>query len=155
MSHALISGSFALQFFERVMWRDSELDIYVQDRKRARRCCIGPVTKYLIEFEGYRFQGVDRIARAARKSSAKEASQQKREKEGPSSCFGHEPANAVPSPFVSWDLTHFCCLPGKNTFKKTPVSVQPFNLELNESFSDITAWIEKVHYATIQRKSIT
>jgi hypothetical protein len=48
-------------------------------------------------------------------------------------------------------IVHFCCLPGKNTFKKTPVSVQPFNLDLNESFSDITAWIGKVHYATIQR----
>jgi hypothetical protein len=82
-------------------------------------------------------------ARAARKSSAKEASQLKREKEGPSSGFGHDPANAVPSPFVSWELTHFCCPPGKTAFKKPPISQQPFNLDLNESFSDITEWIEK------------
>jgi hypothetical protein len=91
-----------------------------------------------------RFRGkVIAEARAARKSSAKEASQLKREKEGPSSGFGHDPANAIPSPFVSWDLTHFCCFPGKTAFKKTPISQQPYNLDLNESFSDITEWIEK------------
>lgn len=32
---ALISGSIALQFFERVIWRESDLDIYVQEGPQA------------------------------------------------------------------------------------------------------------------------
>jgi hypothetical protein len=32
---ALISGSIALQFFERVVWRESDLDIYVQYGPKA------------------------------------------------------------------------------------------------------------------------
>lgn len=31
----LISGSFALQFFERVYWEGSDLDIFVKDRREA------------------------------------------------------------------------------------------------------------------------
>ncbi|KAL9580239.1 MAG: hypothetical protein Q9212_004611 [Teloschistes hypoglaucus] len=54
----LISGSFAIQFFERVTWKESDLDLYAE---------AGPSTealdKYLCEKEGYRISrrtgGVD------------------------------------------------------------------------------------------------
>jgi hypothetical protein len=44
----LISGSFALQFFERVTWPESDLDIFVQ-----RPGGYFPIVKYLIENEAY------------------------------------------------------------------------------------------------------
>ncbi|MCJ1402670.1 hypothetical protein MMC11_005890 [Xylographa trunciseda] len=36
---ALISGSFALQFFERVTWRESDLDLFVRDGNGAEDLC--------------------------------------------------------------------------------------------------------------------
>lgn len=48
-SNALISGSFALQFFERVVWPDSDLDIMVQEGEDLER-----MAKHLIESEGYK-----------------------------------------------------------------------------------------------------
>lgn len=45
---ALISGSFALQFFERVFWDESDLDIFVQDGRGS-----GELGLYLAEEEGY------------------------------------------------------------------------------------------------------
>jgi hypothetical protein len=45
---ALISGSFALQFFERRIWRDSDLDVYVEELKSP-----DALGDYLIENEGY------------------------------------------------------------------------------------------------------
>ena len=57
---ALISGSFALQFFERVTWPDSDLDIFVEQGEGCELFC-----KYLVEAEGYdlvRSQDQDRYA---------------------------------------------------------------------------------------------
>lgn len=48
---AIISGSFALQFFERVVWEVSDLDIYA----RAGLAAIG-LAEYLCEAEGYNLQ---------------------------------------------------------------------------------------------------
>ena len=45
---ALISGSFALQFFERVVWPNSGLDIMVRDGRDLKT-----LGKYLVESEGY------------------------------------------------------------------------------------------------------
>ena len=50
---ALISGSFALGFLDRMFWDGSDLDIYVEfgeDNSRARR-----LGRYLIREEGYQF----------------------------------------------------------------------------------------------------
>ncbi|KAI1415796.1 hypothetical protein F5Y13DRAFT_186651 [Hypoxylon sp. FL1857] len=47
-SDALISGSFALQFFERTVWLDSDLDIVVQDGEN-----LNGLSKFLTEVEGY------------------------------------------------------------------------------------------------------
>ena len=33
---SLISGGIALQYFERVIWKESDLNIYVQDGPKAR-----------------------------------------------------------------------------------------------------------------------
>ncbi|KAF7923227.1 uncharacterized protein EAE98_007932 [Botrytis deweyae] len=52
---ALISGSFALQFFERRFWLDSGLDIYVQDTNNFRTP--EKIGKYLVKHESYRLQG--------------------------------------------------------------------------------------------------
>ncbi|KAF7887809.1 uncharacterized protein EAF01_010963 [Botrytis porri] len=52
---ALISGSFALQFFERRFWLDSDLDIYVQGANNFRDP--EQIGKYLIKHEGYKLQG--------------------------------------------------------------------------------------------------
>ncbi|KAF7877008.1 uncharacterized protein EAF02_008228 [Botrytis sinoallii] len=52
---ALISGSFALQFFERRFWLDSGLDIYVQDANNFRTP--EKIGKYLVKHESYRLQG--------------------------------------------------------------------------------------------------
>ena len=46
---ALISGSFAIQFFERVTWPDSDLDFFVEQGQGCESFC-----KYLVEAEGYK-----------------------------------------------------------------------------------------------------
>ena len=48
--NALISGSFAVQFFERVTWNESDLDIFVNFQADATE-----FEQYLCEREGYRF----------------------------------------------------------------------------------------------------
>ncbi|KAF2673679.1 hypothetical protein BT63DRAFT_476162 [Microthyrium microscopicum] len=48
LCNGLISGSFALQFLERVTWPESDLDIFVEDGVDAECMC-----EYLIEEEGY------------------------------------------------------------------------------------------------------
>ncbi len=45
---ALISGSFAIQFFERVTWPDSDLDFFVEQGEGCESFC-----KYLMDSEGY------------------------------------------------------------------------------------------------------
>ena len=45
---ALVSGGLATQFFERAFWKDSGLDIFIQQRERA-----GPFGNYLADVEGY------------------------------------------------------------------------------------------------------
>ncbi len=47
-SDALISGSFALQFFERVTWPESDLDIMVRDGDALEE-----MHRYLTKSEGY------------------------------------------------------------------------------------------------------
>ncbi|KAI0012491.1 hypothetical protein F4779DRAFT_614462 [Xylariaceae sp. FL0662B] len=47
-SDALISGSFALQFLERVVWPESDLDIMVQDGENLEG-----LARFLTETEGY------------------------------------------------------------------------------------------------------
>lgn len=51
---ALMSGSFALQFFERRSWLDSNLDIYVQNANNFRNP--EQIGKYLVNHEGCRLQ---------------------------------------------------------------------------------------------------
>ncbi len=48
---ALISGSFGLQFFDRVVWEDSDLDIYVKGNWEDA----GPNSfcEHLVQVEGY------------------------------------------------------------------------------------------------------
>lgn len=46
---ALISGSAALQFFERVTWKESDLDIFVEAGAGAER-----LSDHLCQTEGYR-----------------------------------------------------------------------------------------------------
>ena len=45
---ALIDGSFAIQFFERLTWPDSDLDFFVEQGRGFESFC-----KYLVEAEGY------------------------------------------------------------------------------------------------------
>ena len=47
--NALIAGSFALQYFERVTWKDTGIDIFVEEDDAVGFC------QYLTEAEGYRF----------------------------------------------------------------------------------------------------
>ncbi|MCJ1469260.1 hypothetical protein MMC07_007893 [Pseudocyphellaria aurata] len=47
--NALVSGSVALQFFERVLWKEADLDIYVEQGESAEA-----FAKYLTESEGYK-----------------------------------------------------------------------------------------------------
>lgn len=47
-ANALISGSFALQFFERVTWPESDLDIMIRDGDGLEE-----MDRYLTESEGY------------------------------------------------------------------------------------------------------
>ena len=49
----LISGSFALQFFERVHWPDSGLDIFVREGHNAQQ-----LELYILEKEGYEFSRI-------------------------------------------------------------------------------------------------
>lgn len=50
---ALISGSFAIQFFDGVIWEESDLDIYVKRLEGD-----APIGKYLMSKEGYKFETV-------------------------------------------------------------------------------------------------
>ena len=45
--NAIVSGSFALQFFDRVVWPESDLDIFILDSRREG------FMAYLCESEGY------------------------------------------------------------------------------------------------------
>jgi hypothetical protein len=45
----VISGSFALQFFERVSWKESDLDLFVQKPSEAKA-----LKEHLVRTEGYR-----------------------------------------------------------------------------------------------------
>ena len=47
---ALVSGSFAVQYFERVTWEESDLDIFVKGGAGA-----DAFGKYLMETEDYEF----------------------------------------------------------------------------------------------------
>lgn len=50
-NNALVSGSVAIQFFERVVWKESDLDIYIEEGEKATA-----FGNYLTEEEGYEFQ---------------------------------------------------------------------------------------------------
>ncbi|KAL8851878.1 MAG: hypothetical protein Q9221_003201 [Calogaya cf. arnoldii] len=52
---ALISGSFALQFFERSFWPSSDLDIYVEDSQEGTES----LGEYLEKSEGYSLESVN------------------------------------------------------------------------------------------------
>jgi hypothetical protein len=47
---ALISGSFAIQFFDGVVWHESDLDIFVEQGEGASE-----LRRYLLKNEGYEF----------------------------------------------------------------------------------------------------
>jgi hypothetical protein len=47
-NNALVSGSFALQLFERVYWEESDLDIFVKYDSEA-----DSMGKYLVDVESY------------------------------------------------------------------------------------------------------
>lgn len=47
--NALISGSFAIQFFEGLRWTGSDLDIFIEGGSSARE-----LEQYLVMIEGYR-----------------------------------------------------------------------------------------------------
>ena len=49
-SDALISGSFAVQFFERVTWLSADLDMFVMQGHQFEL-----LKKYIMEAEGYQF----------------------------------------------------------------------------------------------------
>ena len=53
-SDALISGSFALQFFERQCWEESDLDIFVEEGEGARE-----LERYLNNVEEYQLISED------------------------------------------------------------------------------------------------
>lgn len=50
---ALVSGSVALQFFEKVIWQESDLDIYVENGS-----CTDDFSAYLIQEESYGLTGI-------------------------------------------------------------------------------------------------
>lgn len=47
-TNALISSSFAIQFFERVVWPSSNLDMYVEEGEDS-----DTIAQYLVMSEGY------------------------------------------------------------------------------------------------------
>ena len=59
MTGAIISGSFALQFFERVNWKDSDLDVFVEYTEKANAIISGGFTAlchYVETVEGYKYK---------------------------------------------------------------------------------------------------
>lgn len=46
---ALVSGSAAIQFFDRVFWKEADLDIYIEEGENA-----DAFGEYLTEMEGYK-----------------------------------------------------------------------------------------------------
>lgn len=72
--NALVSGSVALQFFERVVWRESDLDVFIEEGENA-----GTFHKYLTEkeyyklnttafFPGYMMSDIEQVKTYTRKS---------------------------------------------------------------------------------------
>jgi hypothetical protein len=53
-SEAVISGSFALQFFERITCQDSDLDIFIKHGNK-----VGALSDHLTAVEGYQLQERD------------------------------------------------------------------------------------------------
>ena len=53
---ALVSGSLALQFFERVTWDDSDIDIFVENGANAES-----MISYIKNKEGYRFSRISEL----------------------------------------------------------------------------------------------
>jgi hypothetical protein len=53
---ALISGSFALQFFDRLLWKDADLDLYVDYSLRGAERATDALGQYLKKVEGYDLQ---------------------------------------------------------------------------------------------------
>ena len=53
---ALISGSFAIQFFDGVVWDESDLDIYVEGARGEGGEGDAAIGRYLMEKEGYKLQ---------------------------------------------------------------------------------------------------
>jgi len=52
--NALLSGSFALQFFDRVVWKDSDLDVYVQSPwLRSDNTSLLVLGQYLVSTDGF------------------------------------------------------------------------------------------------------
>ena len=50
----LIAGSFAMQFFDRIVWEESDLDIFVHDKlAHWRGNEITHLERFLIQSEGY------------------------------------------------------------------------------------------------------
>ena len=54
---ALISGSFAFQFFERTSWKPSDLDIFVEHGEHGE--CANTFQRYLLDKEGYEFSNTE------------------------------------------------------------------------------------------------
>lgn len=54
---ALISGSFALQFFGRIVWKDSDLDIYHEAPGLGKENGTKALAQHLMKNEGYTIAG--------------------------------------------------------------------------------------------------
>jgi hypothetical protein len=53
---ALVSGSFALQFLDRVLWKDSDLDLYADYPLHGVERATDALGQYLKKVEGYVLQ---------------------------------------------------------------------------------------------------
>lgn len=57
---AVISGSFALQFFERVVWKESDLNIFIMGHGCITSPTPSPLGLYLISDEAYELESINR-----------------------------------------------------------------------------------------------
>jgi hypothetical protein len=79
-------------------------------------------------------------ARSQRELKAKEDNKRKRNKEGPTSGYGHDPANEPLPIGLSITIYYYIGYPGK-PFKQTAPSKLPFFLDPYETFVRLSSWV--------------
>ena len=92
--NALLSGSFALQFFDRVVWKDSDLDVYVQSPwLRSDNTSLLVLGQYLVSTDGFNIGKTQKVEEWRRRGFRRVISNQTSNSQGRMHIPFHSPQN--------------------------------------------------------------